>query len=160
VSGPASSFPCLPLLLPGRGRCSSGFRRAAETLPYSISASCGRPHAARWVWCGRGPNGAVLSLEAAAGSPVPTQWPGPPRSINAREERTHGLCLLAWHTAQKEARGGRGATVLFPCSETSNFFLLRFALGPAVLESEFRADHESGLRIEQSPRGRHYESSV
>ena len=50
-------------------------------------------------------------------------------------------------------------TVLFPCSETSNFFLLRFALGPAVLESEFRADHESGLRIEQSPRG-HYESSV
>ena len=51
------------------------------------------------------------------------------------------------------------ATVLFPCSETSNFFLLRFALGPAVLESEFRADHESGLRIEQSPTG-HYESSV
>ena len=50
-------------------------------------------------------------------------------------------------------------TVLFPCSETSIFFLLRFALGPAVLESEFRADHESGLRIEQSPRG-HYESSV
>jgi hypothetical protein len=43
--------------------------------------------------------------------------------------------------------------ILFPCSETSNFFLLRFALGPAVavLESEFRADHESGLRIEQSP---------
>jgi hypothetical protein len=52
-----------------------------------------------------------------------------------------------------------GCTVLFPCSETSNVFLLRFALGPAVLESEFRADHESGLRIEQSPRG-HYESSV
>ena len=44
------------------------------------------------------------------------------------------------------------ATVLFPCSETSNFFLLRFSLGPAVLESEFRADHES-------PAG-HNESSV
>ena len=50
-------------------------------------------------------------------------------------------------------------TVLFPCSETSLFFLLRFSLGPAVLESEFRADHESGLRIEQSPAG-HIESSV
>ena len=51
------------------------------------------------------------------------------------------------------------STVLFPCSKTSNFFLLRFSLGPAVLESEFRADHESGLRIEQSPAG-HIESSV
>jgi hypothetical protein len=51
------------------------------------------------------------------------------------------------------------STVLFPCSETSNFFLLRFALGPAVLETEFRADHESGLRIEQSLSGQ-YESSV
>jgi hypothetical protein len=38
------------------------------------------------------------------------------------------------------------------------FFLLSFSLGSAVLDSEFRADHESGLRIEQSPAG-HIESS-
>ena len=38
------------------------------------------------------------------------------------------------------------------------FRVLYFSLGAAVLDSEFRADPESGLRIEQSPAG-HIESS-
>ena len=42
--------------------------------------------------------------------------------------------------------------------ETENFRVPSFSLGAAVLDSEFRADPESGLRIEQSSAG-HIESS-
>jgi hypothetical protein len=61
--------------------------------------------------------------------------------------------LMLFHGPLGHNQPALALIILFPCSETSNFFLLRFALGPAVavLESEFRADHESGLRIEQSP---------
>jgi hypothetical protein len=44
-------------------------------------------------------------------------------------------------------------------ANTKNFRVLSFSLGAAVLDSEFRADLESGLRIEQSAAG-HIESSV
>ena len=37
--------------------------------------------------------------------------------------------------------------------ETKNFRVLYFSLGAAVLDSEFRANHESGLRLEQSSAG-------
>jgi hypothetical protein len=50
-------------------------------------------------------------------------------------------------------------TVRLGYVETKNFRVLSFSLGAAVLDSEFRADPESGLRIEQSPAG-HIESSV
>eukprot|EP01047_Picozoa_sp_COSAG01_P097487 COSAG01_NODE_27811_length_676_cov_1.216638_1_plen_81_part_00 len=36
-----------------------------------------------------------------------------------------------------------------PYDLRDDFFLLSFALGSAVLDSEFRANHESGLRIAQ-----------
>ena len=50
------------------------------------------------------------------------------------------------------------ATVRLGYVETKTFRVLSFSLGAAVLDSEFRADPESGLRIEQSPAG-HIESS-
>ena len=50
-------------------------------------------------------------------------------------------------------------TVRLGYVETENFRVLSFSLGAAVLDSEFRADPESGLRIEQSPAG-HIESSI
>jgi hypothetical protein len=89
-------------------------------------------------------------------------------STEARKRGSTAAAAAAEESMDRGSRGWRWRTdafsfshnqpalaliILFPCSETSNFFLLRFALGPAVavLESEFRADHESGLRIEQSP---------
>jgi hypothetical protein len=61
--------------------------------------------------------------------------------------------------------GGQGAIWAACCygvrlgyANTKNFRVLSFSLGAAVLDSEFRADPESGLRIEQSPAG-HIESS-
>ena len=51
------------------------------------------------------------------------------------------------------------ATVRLGYVETKNFRVPSFSLGAAVLDSEFRADPESGLRIEQSPAG-HIESSI
>ena len=50
-------------------------------------------------------------------------------------------------------------TVLLGWPDFEFFRVLYFSLGAAVLDSEFRADPESGLRIEQSPAG-HIESSV
>jgi hypothetical protein len=67
-------------------------------------------------------------------------------------DRNHGgnwRCLL----------GVQFPTVRLGYVETKNFRVLSFSLGAAVLDSEFRADPESGLRIEQSPAG-HIESSV
>ena len=49
-------------------------------------------------------------------------------------------------------------TVLLGWPDFEFFRVLYFSLGAAVLDSEFRADPESGLRIEQSPAG-HIESS-
>ena len=57
------------------------------------------------------------------------------------------------------AEGIYSRTVRLAYANTKNFRVLSFSLGAAVLDSEFRADHESGLRIEQSPAG-HIESSV
>ena len=51
------------------------------------------------------------------------------------------------------------ATVVLGWAAFENFRSPCFSLGAAVLDSEFRADPGSGLRIEQSPAG-HIESSV
>jgi hypothetical protein len=56
---------------------------------------------------------------------------------HAMQHAQHRSCmpvLLRDQTSDKCDRSGPTSTVLFPCSETSNFFLLRFSLGPAVLE--------------------------
>eukprot|EP01047_Picozoa_sp_COSAG01_P003873 COSAG01_NODE_120_length_25409_cov_20.648572_21_plen_85_part_00 len=50
------------------------------------------------------------------------------------------------------------STVVSGWAAFENFRSPYFSLGAAVLDSEFRADPESGLRIEQSPAG-HIESS-
>jgi hypothetical protein len=50
------------------------------------------------------------------------------------------------------------STVVSGWAALENFRSPYFSLGAAVLDSEFRADPESGLRIEQSPAG-HIESS-
>ena len=78
--------------------------------------------------------------------------------VFGRRHRTAACpCWLPPRLAALARQAGTG-TVVSGWAALENFRSPYFSLGAAVLDSEFRADPESGLRIEQSPAG-HIESS-